>query len=39
VETIDGQAHVFGDVDGDGNADFMVIVTNLPSLENTDFVL
>ena len=38
VELVNGFAHIFGDVDGDGFAD-IVIVARTPSLQPADFIL
>ena len=37
--TIDGAAHVYGDIDGDGIADFTVVVNGVPTLTANDFHL
>ena len=37
--TIDGAAHVYGDIDGDGIADFTVVVNGVPTVTANDFHL
>ena len=39
VQTVGGQAHIFGDTNGDGLADFQIIVANTTLVAAGDFIL
>ncbi|HET9429217.1 MAG TPA: calcium-binding protein [Allosphingosinicella sp.] len=39
VQTVGSQAHIFGDTNGDGLADFQIVVANSPIVAVGDFIL
>ena len=38
-ETVSGNTHLYGDTDGDGVADFMILLTGTHALSESDFVI